>query len=64
MAHDSFRPDLPLRHKQINLNWRSYRPRCACLDKQTSNAEVANSRDIILNTAAPINRHALDGIDA
>jgi len=64
MAHDSFRPDLPLGHKKINLNWRSHRPRRACLDKQTSKAEVPNRRDVISTTAAPINRHAFNGIDA
>src|SRR5256884_2252013 len=64
MAHNGFRPDLPLLYKKINLNWRSHRPWRARLDKQTSKTEVPNRRYILSTIAAPIDRHALDRIDA
>jgi len=64
MAHNSFGPDLPLLHKKINRGRCSHRPWRARLDKQTSEAEVPNSRNIVSIITAPINRHALDGIDA
>lgn len=64
MAHNSVGPDLALLNKKINRGGRSHRPRRGRLDKHTSETKIANGRNIVSTITAPINRHALDWVDA
>ena len=57
LSDDAFQADLPLRHKEMNMNQVTFEFSSRGFDEETGEAEVANMRDVAGAAALPVDPH-------
>jgi hypothetical protein len=64
MPHLGGSPDLSFLDQKFNLGLFTHNPWLSRLDKQTSQAQIQNSRGVVTSTTAPEHTHAIWRLDS